>query len=190
MQSGIPDFDTANPDPHGKDTDSFRATAYKNAAHSYLEPELMTEPWVATGNLTSTPGTGFHYSSTNFGLLGFILAMHRGEGYAFNQSAFIPSSMADVAATISWAIRGSPAQHDVVPGFDRTDYNGQDPKALPGVPVVDVSGVFAGYSASDFVGTPRAVAELGYALWGNSSTLMPAHYRDLMVPTHSFYGLA
>ena len=36
----------------------------------------------------------------------------------------------------------------------------------PGVPVVDVNGVFCGYAASDFVGPPKAVAEIGYALWG------------------------
>ena len=41
------------------------------------------------------------------------------------------------------------------------------------------------------------MAELGYALWGQSSELVPRKYRDLMVPnlkTHSFldsfYGLA
>ena len=50
---------------------------------------------------------------------------------------------------------------------------------------------------SDFVGPPSAVAELGYALWGKSSVLVPREYRDMMVPdlkTHdfrkAFYGLA
>ena len=41
--------------------------------------------------------------------------------------------------------------------------------------------MFSGWSASDFVGPAKAVAELGYALWGKSSLLVPAPYRDLMV---------
>jgi len=200
MQSGIPDFDTANPSRTGKDVDPFRATVYANPTTDYFEPTLMSEPWVVTHNLTSKPGQGFHYSSTNFGILGLILAHHAGvtDYRDFNQSSFLPPSLAATAKTIAWAQRGSPRDHDVVPGFDRTDYNGQDPEARPdGVPVVDVHGVFCGYSASDFVGPPSAVAELGYALWGNASSLVPAQYRDLMVPKtgsswkdSTFYGLA
>ena len=38
----------------------------------------MSLPWVAIHNLTMTPGQGLSYSSTNFGLLGFILAHHAG----------------------------------------------------------------------------------------------------------------
>merc|ERR1712159_601247 len=78
MQSGIPDFDTANPSRHGPDLDPFRATVYAHPTHDYLEPTLLDEPWVATHNLTSKPGQGFHYSSTNFGLLGLMLAHHAG----------------------------------------------------------------------------------------------------------------
>lgn len=193
MQSGIPDFDTANPSRYGPDTDAFRATVYANPNHDYLEPTLMSLPWVATHNLTSKPGTGFHYSSTNFGILGLILSHHAGQAdyRRFNQSSFLVGSLRHVTPSVRWAPTGSPRDHQVVDGFDRTDYNGQDPKSLPGVPVVDVSGVFAGYSAADFVGPPSTVAEIGYALWGDSSELVPASYRDLMVPNNeTFYGLA
>ena len=38
----------------------------------------MALPWVAIHNLTMKPGQGLSYSSTNFGLLGFILAHHAG----------------------------------------------------------------------------------------------------------------
>jgi len=197
MQSGVPDFDTANPSRFGKDTDKFRATVYANPTKDYLEPDLLTVPWVATHKLEFAPGQGFHYSSTNFGLLGLLLSHHAATAdyREFNQSAFIPESLADVVGEITWASRGSPRDHGVVAGYDRTDYNGQDPKSA-GVPVVDVHGVFAGWSASDFIGPASAVADLGYALWGNSSTLVPAHYRDMMVPkttggfTDRFYGLA
>ena len=134
MASGIPDFDTANPSRSGPDLDTFRATVYKNPTHNYLEPALLSEPWVATKNLTSVPGQGFHYSSTNFGLLGLILAGQHGvvDYRNLNQSAFLPASLAAVADEIGWAGLGSPREHGVVEGFDRTDYNGQDPTKHPG----------------------------------------------------------
>jgi CubicO group peptidase (beta-lactamase class C family) len=194
MQSGIPDFDTAT--DFGSLKDPFRATAYANPSKDFMEPFLMSVPWVAKHSLAHTPGQGFQYSSTNFGLLGLILAHHaRIADYRdFNQSSFIPPDLAHVAKSILWAQRGSPRDNHVVTGFDRTKYNGQDPKN-GGVSVVDVHGVFSGWAASDFVGPPSAVAELGYALWGNSSTLVPQKYRDMMVPTpltnfSGFYGLA
>ena len=144
MQSGIPDFDTANPSRHGPDKDPFRATVYANPTYGFLEPELMSEPWVATHKLTSKPGEGFHYSSTNFGILGLILAHHAGvdDYLQFNQSSFIPPELASAAGMINWASKGSPSDYNVVPGYDRTDYNGQDPNG-PGVPVVDVDGVLS-----------------------------------------------
>ena len=53
MQSGIPDFDTANPSRTGPDLDPFRATVYANPNENFSEPTLMSLPWVATHNLTS-----------------------------------------------------------------------------------------------------------------------------------------
>jgi hypothetical protein len=162
MQSGIPDFDTANPSRVGPDTDPFRATVYANPKIDYFEPTLMSEPWVAKHKLTSKPGEGFHYSSTNFGLLGLILAHHAGiaDIRHLNQSVFIPASLSKVNDEIGWAVTGSPVEHGVVVGYDRTDYNGQDPKKNPaGVDVSKVNGVFAGFTASDFVGPTSAVAE-------------------------------
>merc|ERR1712028_179933 len=121
MQSGIPDFDTANPSRTGPDLDPFRAKVYAEPSHDFLEPFLLSVPWVATGNLTSNPGEGFHYSSTNFGLLGLILARHAGvaDYREFNQSSFLAQELA--ARDFGWAATGSPAQHGVVAGYDRTD---------------------------------------------------------------------
>ena len=149
MQSGIPDFDTANPSRVGPDKDTFRATVYAHPTTDYPEPTLMSEPWVAQHKLTSVPGEGFHYSSTNFGLLGLILAHHAGVADIrhLNQSVFIPPSLSKVNELIGWARTGSPAEHGVVVGYDRTDYNGQDPKKNPaGVDVSRVHGVFAGWA--------------------------------------------
>ena len=38
-------------------------------------------------------------------------------------------------------VHGSPLDHSLVHGFDRTSYNGHDPRALPGKDVGDVHGV-------------------------------------------------
>merc|ERR1712159_698975 len=43
MQSGIPDFDTANPSRTGPDLDPFRAQVYAHPTHDYLEPTLLDE---------------------------------------------------------------------------------------------------------------------------------------------------
>lgn len=199
MRSGIPDYDTATPSANGSDTDAFRAEVYANKNHDYSVPALLSVPWVAKGKLDFPPGTkGFAYSSTNFELLGMILASKRGlsDYTQFNQSVFVPEALAPVAKDVDWGTRGSPADHGVVAGYDRTTYNGQDPNKTGGIPVGAVHGVFAGWSAADFVGPPRAVAELGYALWGNASELVPPKYRDMMVPQAiarfplGFYGLA
>lgn len=57
--------------------------------------------------------------------------------------------------------------HLVHTSYTHTSYDDQSGNITgPGVPVVDVNGVFCGYAASDFVGPPKAVAEIGYALWG------------------------
>jgi len=194
MESGIPDFDTAVPSRHGKPVDPFRATVYAHPAHDYAEPELLSLPWVATKSLNITPGSRFQYSSTNFGLLGLILSLKAGvaDYRNFNQSAFIPDDLSHVAREIAWAQRGSPRDHGAAEGFDRTTYNGQDPSD-GGVSVADVHGVFSGWAASDFLGPPRAVSELGYALWGKEGSLLPARLRDMMIPRPlwgSFYGLA
>jgi CubicO group peptidase (beta-lactamase class C family) len=82
MKSGVPDFDTAKPGLHP--SDSFRAQAYENPNKEYGPEELLSEEWVKTGSLDFSPGTcdkkhyGNCYSSTNFVLLGMLLAQHGG----------------------------------------------------------------------------------------------------------------
>ena len=82
MKSGVPDFDTAKPWP--KPVDPFRATVYENPTKVYGPAELLSEPWVKTGSLDFSPGDcdtkkyGNCYSSTNFVLLGMILASQSG----------------------------------------------------------------------------------------------------------------
>jgi hypothetical protein len=79
MKSGIPDYDTAS--PSGKmPTDLLRQTAYDHPTDSYTPSEMLNLPWCRKGHLLFPPGVcdkakyGNCYTSTNFVLLGMVLA--------------------------------------------------------------------------------------------------------------------
>ena len=73
MTSGVPDYDTAVPWPPPP-LDPFRATVYDHPTAKYPPAALLNLSWVATGKLLWFPGTKQEYSSTNFVLLGLLLA--------------------------------------------------------------------------------------------------------------------
>jgi len=51
--------------------DPFRATLYAEPSHTWGPLEILSLPWVYTRNITAGKGG---YSSTNFMLLGMVLA--------------------------------------------------------------------------------------------------------------------
>lgn len=153
---------------------------------------MLQLPWVRTGKLEYEPGAKTSYSSTNFVLLGLLLAeaANATDWSSFDQGTFIPEAVrARLSGRVRWATRGAPVDYGITPGFDRTNYNGQHPSS-GGVDVSLVHGVFAGWSASDFVGTTADVAELGHALYGPRYEIVSKRYVDQMVPTAPFYGFA
>jgi len=130
MRSGIPDFDTALPFPPPP-VDPLRATIYANPAHIFSPEELLSQPWVATGKLNFTPGTcdrkhyGNCYSSTNFVLLGLILAQHSGaESWEkFEQISAMPEYVQKELKNTAFAVSSPPSSFTAVHGYDTTDYN-------------------------------------------------------------------
>ena len=58
--------------------------------------------------------------------------------------------------------------------------------------VAGVTGVFAGWTASDLVGTASDVADLAWEIYGPQPTVLPKKYADLMASTalSRDYGLA
>jgi CubicO group peptidase (beta-lactamase class C family) len=83
MKSGVPDYDTAI--PMGKHpSDTFRALVYADPKRNYTPADLLNEPYVHTGKLDFSPGicdkAKYYncYSSTNYVLLGLLLANHAG----------------------------------------------------------------------------------------------------------------
>lgn len=191
MQSGIPDFDTAKPFP--LPVDPFRRTIYAHPTEDFPPPKLLSLEWVKKGKLDFVPGSKTEYSSTNFVLLGLLLAHGNGrkEWDKLDQGGFIPFRVRwHLGRDFTWATRNSPAELGVVRGVDRTHYNGEVPELSGGIDVSERHGVFAGWTASDFVGTSSDVAELGHALYGKEAAIVSKEYVDQMIPTGPFYGFA
>jgi CubicO group peptidase (beta-lactamase class C family) len=178
MRSGIPDFDTANAGgPHP--TDPLRATLYAAPRHFWGPLELIGLPWVARGSLiaNSTPGQcdmakyGDCYSSTNFMLLGFILAHHAGaeSWQSFDQRSILEEVLPEFEA-LAFARSGAPSDYTPVHGYDVTRYN-NNTKA---VDVAGVDGVFGGWTASDVVAPVGDIAALAYDVYGPDHKLLTA----------------
>uniref|UniRef100_A0A7S4W1H0 Beta-lactamase-related domain-containing protein n=1 Tax=Alexandrium monilatum TaxID=311494 RepID=A0A7S4W1H0_9DINO len=193
MQAGIPDFDTAKPSLTGVSVDPLRKVLYAMPKRCDTPVELMSVPWVAHKYTECKPFPGmpfgkFCYSSTNFMLLGLVLAANAGDEtwVTFNQSAFLPP---ELRSEIHFANRGSPRDWDAVPGYDRTAYN--VPKGQHNDhDNWEVDGVFSGWTASNLVATPSTVAELTWQIFGPPEGIAPKEFVDQMIPkrTH-LYGL-
>eukprot|EP01064_Diplonema_japonicum_P022354 TRINITY_DN3205_c4_g1_i1.p1 TRINITY_DN3205_c4_g1~~TRINITY_DN3205_c4_g1_i1.p1 ORF type:complete len:447 (+),score=56.24 TRINITY_DN3205_c4_g1_i1:53-1342(+) len=191
MRSGIPDFDTAK--GSGKHmTDSFRADVYAHPTEMYTPEDLLNVPWVHTGSLVFTPGTKQAYSSTNFMLLGMILAEIYGAQTwtEFNQKVLFPQNILPEFVNTSYADgAGGPAKYTSVHGFDRTNYNNQSGLGQ-GISVYNVAGVFSGWTASNIVAPVRDISNLVYSIYGPQYRLLSKKYVDMMIPTDPFYGMA
>jgi CubicO group peptidase (beta-lactamase class C family) len=193
MNSGIPDFDTAKPYPPPP-LDSLRKSIYNNPTHDYAPHELISFPWVYTGKLVFTPGTErFAYSSTNFVLLGLILAHLDGQvrWTDFDQSKFLPSSILNELKSVVYYTTGAPINRTSVVGYDRTSYNGHSSTAFPGIDVSAIHGVFAGWTASDYTSTTIDAATLAYHIYSTQTQeLLSVAHQELMIPTNGIYGFA
>jgi len=168
MHSPIPDFDTAV--PGGLPVDPLRKQLYKSPHKSWSPIELMRAPWMATllGEETNFT-TDFTYSSTNFLLLGLVLAARSGaESWEeFDQGSVLPLQLRH---QFQFATTGAPGDYTRVHGYDRTAYN-MPAKQTNNQDVWDVNGVFAGWSASDIVASPSAMAQLVWHIYGPNATI-------------------
>jgi len=193
MKTGVPDFDTAQPAMSGKAAkDPLRAKLYAEPDHLWSPLELATVPWVA-GHWNKCRWHPFIgklcYSSTNYILLGLVLAANAGNSsswQSFQQSSFLPSELKDA---IFFADKGAPKDYGAVHGYDRTSYNvasGHNNNHDD----YNVSGVFAGWTASNVVADAPAVARLAWEIFGPPSSVAPKRYVDQMVPRGmQIYGL-
>lgn len=195
MKSGIPDFDTASPTGR-QPTDWLRETAYAHPNSSFPPETLLNVPWCHTGQLLFTPGVcdkkkyGNCYTSTNFVLLGFVLANEAGvdDWDLFTQQSILADVMKDFNPGLKYAVHGPPSNWTAVRGYDTTSYNHNNGS----IEVSKVSGVFSGWTASDLVGTASDVARLAYDVYAPPYKLVAKRYVDMMYETSNLtgYGLA
>ena len=196
MRSGIPDYDTATPSV--SKSDPFRAKVYSAPGTAYPPAQLLNLSWVSLGHLQFRPGSAFAYSSTNFVLLGLLLAaLTRSPRWsAFDQAtvlASLPERQRQLYRAMRFALLSTPRAWDAVGGFDRTSYNGAKSTARPGRDVSAVVGVFAGWTASDLVAPAKDVARFGYDLYGkHGAQLLNADSVQLMshFGVNTYYGFA
>ena len=84
------------------------------------------------------------YSSSNFILLGLVIAAIKGVAWdALDQSAFLTPAAraAGLLQHTKFAAHGPPSEYSNLTAYDRTSYNGHNASALPGYSVSDVHGV-------------------------------------------------
>jgi len=197
MTGGVPDFDTANPcyTPGCFQGDSLRAALYNEPSRGYDPVELMSvdwvkgaEHWIDCEPVAWNAWTPFCYSSTNYMLLGMLLAADaQASGWEdFDQSEYLSQYLAN---QISYAKHGTPEANGVVHGYDRTKYNMFN-GTLNNHDNFEVAGVFSGWSASDVVATTSAVAELTWDIHA-AHKVAPKEYADMMIPKEGrIYGMA
>ena len=191
MTSGLPDFDTASPSGR-QPTDSLRADVYKHPQKCYSPLTLISVPWCATGKLLFTPGVCDRqkyyncYSSTNFIMLGFLLAELQGaaDWESFDQGAYLK----DVGLSPRFSADNAPSHFTPVRGYDTTHYNGN----TGSIDVADCCGVFAGWTASDVVADAKTVAALAQDIFGAGNIIKNKHLVDEMYADSNLtgYGLA
>jgi len=199
MQSGVPDFDTATPclplQAGCVPSDPLRSTLYADPQDSWDPVRLMKVPWVAHHwtkcDKGLVPGMKpFCYSSTNFMLLGLILASHANATWTtFDQSMYLPEALKHA---FTFANSGSPSDYTPVHGYDRTTYN--MPKGKENAhDNWEVDGVFSGWTASDVIANASTVAGLTWEVYGPPHSIAPPALVAEMVPSGgllSVYGLA
>ena len=97
------------------------------------------------------------YSSTNFLLLGLLLASHAGvESWEEYDQAKVLSAVSSDFDHLKFAVKGAPQAWTPVHGYDETHYNNQTTPR----DVHAVAGVFGGWTASDLVGDAMDTAAL------------------------------
>lgn len=195
MKDGVPDFDTATPSRTGQNTDPLRAQLYKEPNVMATPTELMSVPWVE-GQWTEprSKSFDFRYSSTNFMLLGLVLAQHAHNVSVWtelDQSKLLPDYL---KGEIVFAKDGTPVSYGSARGYDRTSYN--MPKGTYNDhDNGDIKGVFAGWTASNIVASAMAVANMTWEIYAAYS-FAPKEFTDQMIPPkptlmhpYSIYGL-
>lgn len=129
------------------------------------------------------------YSSSNFVLLGLLLAEHSGAKTwtEYDQAISLTPALPDFD-NLQWGKTGPPSQYTPVHGYDETHYNHNNKS----IDVSDVAGVFGGWTASDYVSSAKDAATLAQDIYGPEHKLLDEQTQNEMYAESNItgYGLA
>jgi len=188
MTSGIADYDG----------ESYARAQFANRSKDFSPVEIISN-YVST-NLTYTPGTMQSYCSTNYILLGLVLANHyhkNGSTWSwqgYDQLSVIPGALQKAFKTSQFLTAGTCKDHTPVHGFMES----YSSASLPPQDVWNVSCV-GGWTAGNYLGSVDDVARFSYELWSTKkhnivSADAQSHLVNFSAPSpwgHSFkfYGM-
>jgi CubicO group peptidase (beta-lactamase class C family) len=207
MNSGVPDYDTSNHPP-----DKFRQMAYAKPGFDWTPLDILNLPWVNIGDLKFPPGSKLKmkYSSTNFMLLGLVLAQSAGaddwsdydQRTVWQHGGGSPAPLNHTAFAINGPCSKYTSLHVRLHRFLvgcivspiannwpfrqlillATLLQGYDETADLGHDCWKGSCLGA-FTAGNLVATPQDTADFFYDLFGPTSAIIPPHLVDAMIPT-------
>jgi len=150
MTSGIQDYD-------GED---YARDQFANRSHDFSPIEIISK--YVTPGLEYSPGSRQHYCSTNYILLGFVLANHASSDSwrSYDQMTVIPESLRDSFQRSVFVNEGTCEQHTPVHGFMQS----YSTASLPPQDVWNVS-CTGGWTGGNFLGSVADVSRYTYLLY-------------------------
>lgn len=188
MTSGLADYDGES---YARDQFANRSKDFGpvEIIFNYVSPKLMY-----------VPGTMQSYCSTNYILLGFVLANHLHKSGAswswqgYNQLSVIPDALQKAFQTSKFVTAGTCKDQTPVHGFMES----YSSASLPPQDVWNVSCV-GGWTAGNYLGSVDDVARFSYGLWSNKnprivSASAQTHLVNFSAPSSwghgfKFYGM-
>ena len=170
MTSGLSDYDGA----------AYTTAQFQRRAHDFSPLEILSG-FVPPLSRWARPGTRQRYCSTNYILLGLLLARHlapaTGGWAAYAQASVFPPTLRPHLAATSFALRGACAAHTRVHGF-MEGY--PELKSLPPQDVWNVS-CLGGWTAGNLVAPVSALALFTRELYRPGGSLISAARQSEMI---------
>ena len=180
MSSSIQDYDRP----------AYTRAQFQNKSHDFSPIEQLS--WFVPPIPWWSPASGSRqrYCSTNYILLGLLLANYRAspssfssgpDGWkAYDQKSVVPSVTRHLYANSTFALEGACSKHTVVHGFMESY------QQLPSLPPQDTWNVscLGGWTAGNYLGPAMDVARFGLELYRKGGTIVSAARQAEMIDFH------
>jgi len=185
MTSGLSDYDG----------EAYAKDQFRNRSRDFTPIEIISR--YVDSKLRFNPGTRQSYCSTNYILLGLVLANHLGRSESgdwswknYDQMSVVPEKLRPFLQSSVFVNTGTCEQHTPVHGF----MEGYSTAALMKQDVWNVS-CAGGYTAGNYLGSVGDVAEYTYALYSRGGGIVSHESQQLMTNftaphnNFKFYGM-